>query len=163
MGGMLLLWTAVAGQLARGAGGRCGPFTKKQGFDLVLPNKADQDGLDGRDSSRAACAHLTVDLWGATDTGDVDWTEGVLRKAAQVARATVLHGSFHSFTPNGGVSGALTLAEGHITIHTQSERSFAAVDVLMCGACDPRDTIPVLQTSFQPRRIQVTRFKRGCL
>ena len=163
MGGMLLLWTAVADQLARDVGGRRGPSIKKQDCDLLLPNAGNQDGLVGCDNSRAACTHLIVNLWGATDTGDVDWTDGVLRKAAQAARATVLYGSFHSFTPSGGISGILTLAEGHITIHTRSERSFAAVDVLMGGTCDPHDTIPVLRASFQPKRIQVTQSKRGCL
>ncbi len=36
-----------------------------------------------------------------------------------------------------GVSGVLVLAESHISIHTWPERDFAAIDIFMCGACDP--------------------------
>lgn len=160
---MSLFWMAATGQLARRAGGRHGPSVNKRNINLHVLNAGGQHGRVGHDTSGIACMHPIVDLWSARDTGDVEWTDGVLRQAAQAARATVLHGSFHSFTPNGGISGVLALAEGHITIHTRSERSFAAVDALMCGGCDPHDVIPVLQASFQPKRVQVTRLGRGRL
>ncbi len=81
-------------------------------------------------------------FWGAKNLDDPELIEKSLRDAAEAAGATILHGHFHHFTPNGGVSGVLVLAESHISIHTWPERSFAAVDVFMCGACDPLKTLP---------------------
>ena len=84
-----------------------------------------------------AGTHLLVDLWGATNLCDPDHIDRALREAAEAAGATILHGHFHHFSPNGGVSGVLVLAESHISIHTWPERDFAAIDIFMCGACDP--------------------------
>ncbi len=81
--------------------------------------------------------HLLVDLWGATNLCDPDHIDRALREAAEAAGATILHGHFHHFSPNGGVSGVLVLAESHISIHTWPERDFASIDIFMCGACDP--------------------------
>jgi S-adenosylmethionine decarboxylase len=84
-----------------------------------------------------------------------------LREAAVTAGATILHSHFHHFTPNGGVSGVVVLAESHISIHTWPERDYAAVDLFMCGACDPNDSIPVLQAAFSPLSIDVEEKRRG--
>ena len=94
--------------------------------------------------------HLLVDLWGATNLGDPAHIDAALREAALTAGATILHSHFHHFSPNGGVSGVVVLAESHISIHTWPERDFAAVDIFMCGECDPHLSIPVLQRAFEP-------------
>ena len=60
-----------------------------------------------------------------------------------------------------GVSGVVVLAESHISIHTWPERDFAAVDIFMCGACDPHKAIPVLKAAFSPARIDVNEQRRG--
>jgi len=86
-----------------------------------------------------------------------------LPDAALRAGATILHSHFHHFTPNGGVSGVVVLAESHISIHTWPERSFAAVDIFMCGACDPHDAVPVLRAAFQPDRVDLNEERRGRL
>ncbi|WP_264802183.1 adenosylmethionine decarboxylase, partial [Ameyamaea chiangmaiensis] len=75
--------------------------------------------------------------------------------------ATILHSHFHHFTPNGGVSGVVVLAESHISIHTWPERNYAAVDIFMCGCCDPHLSIPVMQRLFQAGRIEVDEQRRG--
>jgi S-adenosylmethionine/arginine decarboxylase-like enzyme len=31
----------------------------------------------------------------------------------------------------------------------------------MCGQCDPRDTIPVIERAFEPETIEVQEFLRG--
>ena len=99
---------------------------------------------------RFAGTHLLVDLWGASRLDDPDHIDAALREAALAAGATILHSHFHHFTPNGGVSGVVVLAESHISIHTWPERNFAAVDIFMCGACDPYLSVPVLQRAFTP-------------
>lgn len=114
-----------------------------------------------RDGMKFAGTHLLVDLWGATNLGDPAHIDAALREAAIVAGATILHSHFHHFSPNGGVSGVLVLAESHISIHTWPEKDFAAIDLFMCGACDPNLSIPVLQAAFKPERIVRDEQRRG--
>ena len=78
-----------------------------------------------------------------------------------MAGATILHSHFHHFTPNGGVSGVLVLAESHISIHTWPEKNFAAIDIFMCGDCNPHLGIPVLEAAFTPSRIDLDEQRRG--
>ena len=127
------------------------------------------EGLEGerkdyfvqRDGVTFAGMHLLVDLWGASQLDDPAHIDASLRKAAVIAGATILHSHFHHFTPNGGVSGVVVLAESHISIHTWPERNFAAVDIFMCGACDPHMAIPVLRAAFQPDRVDLDEQRRG--
>ena len=131
---------------------------------IDVPTLAGQERKDyfvTRDGQCFAGTHLLVDLWGAHHLDDPDHIDRSLREAAVRAGATILHSHFHHFTPNGGVSGVVVLAESHISIHTWPERSFAAVDVFMCGACDPRDAVPVLQRAFSPERLDVDEQRRG--
>jgi S-adenosylmethionine decarboxylase len=116
-----------------------------------------------RDGMRFAGTHLLVDLWGADALrlSDPALIDAALRKAAIIAGATILHSHFHHFTPNGGVSGVVVLAESHISIHTWPERNFAAVDIFMCGSCDPHLAIPVLKQAFTPQRVEVDEQRRG--
>ena len=114
-----------------------------------------------RDGMTFAGMHLLVDLWGASNLDDPAHIDAALRKAAITAGATILHSHFHHFTPNGGVSGVVVLAESHISIHTWPERDFAAVDIFMCGACDPHLSIPVLRAAFAPDRVDFSEQRRG--
>ncbi len=108
-----------------------------------------------------AGTHLLVDLWGATNLCDPELIDHALREAAEAAGATILHSHFHHFSPNGGVSGVLVLAESHISIHTWPERDFAAIDIFMCGACDPHLSIPALKEAFKPATVNLDEQWRG--
>ena len=114
-----------------------------------------------KDGVKFAGMHLLVDLWGATNLDDPDHIDRALRNAAEAAGATILHGHFHHFSPNGGVSGVLVLAESHISIHTWPERNFAAIDIFMCGACDPHDGLPALKAAFNPKSMNLDEQRRG--
>ena len=114
-----------------------------------------------RDGMKFAGMHLLVDLWGASNLDDPAHIDAALREAAIAAGATILHSHFHHFTPNGGVSGVVVLAESHISIHTWPERNFAAVDIFMCGACDPHLSIPILRRAFAPERVDLDEQRRG--
>ena len=116
-----------------------------------------------RDGMRFAGTHLLIDLWGAENLSDPALIDIALREAALSAGATILHSHFHHFTPNGGVSGVVVLAESHISIHTWPERGFAAIDIFMCGACDPHDAMPVLRAAFHPERVALNEERRGQL
>ena len=39
--------------------------------------------------------------------------------------------------------------------------NFAAIDIFMCGDCDPHKAIPVLQAAFHPDRIELDEQRRG--
>jgi S-adenosylmethionine decarboxylase len=114
-----------------------------------------------KNGEKFAGTHLLVDLWGATNLCDPDLIDATLREAAEAAGATILHSHFHHFSPNGGVSGVLVLAESHISIHTWPERDFAAIDIFMCGACDPHLSVPTLKATFAPERIDLDEQRRG--
>jgi S-adenosylmethionine decarboxylase len=61
------------------------------------------------------------------------------------------------------VSGVLVLAESHISIHTWPERDFAAVDIFMCGCCNPYHSLPVLKDVFAPKSILLSEQRRGLI
>lgn len=114
-----------------------------------------------RDGVKFAGQHLLVDLWGASRLDEPAHIDMALREGAVAAGATILHGHFHHFTPNGGVSGVLVLAESHISIHTWPERDYAAIDIFMCGACDPHDAIAAIRAAFRPERVEIADHRRG--
>ncbi|MBS0639008.1 MAG: adenosylmethionine decarboxylase [Acetobacteraceae bacterium] len=123
----------------------------------------DKDYFVEKDGVKFAGTHLLVDLWGASNLADPQHIDRALRDAAEAAGATILHGHFHHFSPNGGVSGVLVLAESHISIHTWPERNFAAIDIFMCGACNPYHGIPALKAAFQPESINLGEQRRGLI
>ncbi|MCS6933149.1 MAG: adenosylmethionine decarboxylase [Acetobacteraceae bacterium] len=116
-----------------------------------------------RDGVKFAGTHLIIDLWGAKRLDDPAHIDEVLREAAVATGATILHGHFHHFSPNGGVSGVLVLAESHVSIHTWPERDFAALDIFVCGACNPYNALPVLKRGFSAERVQLSENKRGLI
>ena len=137
--------------------------SENQTTNASFPSYEGEDVKDyfvERDGMKYAGMHLLVDLWGATNLADPALIDTALRAAAVKAGATILHSHFHHFTPNGGVSGVVVLAESHISIHTWPERSFAAVDIFMCGACNPHDAVPVLRAAFHPGRVALDEQRR---
>src|SRR5258708_25372680 len=93
-------------------------------------HEAEKDYFVEKDGQKFAGMHLLIDLWGASNLCDPDHIDRALREAAEAARATILHGHFHHFSPNRGVSGVLVLAESHSSIHTSPEPAFASIGIL---------------------------------
>ena len=112
-------------------------------------------------SRDAAATHLLVELWDAAGLSDVRALEAALTRAARESGATVLHSYMHPFGAEKGVSGVVVLAESHIAIHTWPERGYAAADVFMCGACDPRRAVAVLREVLAPGRVEIFEHRRG--
>jgi S-adenosylmethionine decarboxylase len=125
--------------------------------------EAQKDYFVVKDGVKFAGTHLLLDLWGASNLRDPEAIERALAEAAQAAGATLLHSHFHHFGPDGGVSGMIVLAESHISIHTWPERDFAAVDIFMCGSCDPYKSLPVLKAAFHPASILLAEQRRGLI
>ncbi len=63
---------------------------------------------------------------------DHDQIEKIMRGAALASKATIVKAVFHHFNPY-GVSGAVVIAESHLTIHTWPEYGYAALDFFTCG------------------------------
>ena len=131
---------------------------KSSALKIITENK---DHFISKNGILYAGTHLILDLWGAKNLDNLELVEQTLRQAVKVAGATLLHISLHHFEPNGGISGVAVLAESHISIHTWPERSYAALDVFMCGDAQPHKCIEVLKQSFCPERIIVNEQMRG--
>ena len=104
--------------------------------------------------------HVLIDVRGAKRLDDPAYLEGVLRRSAEAAGATILQAHFHHFGPAMGVTGVLMLAESHISIHTWPETGFAALDIFMCGAAKIEAAIEVIEQAFGDAEIEVRRMAR---
>ena len=161
--GYLLVWGYVMNALAQ-LGMVSELPSENQTTIATVPGSREEDRKDffvEKDGVRFAGTHLLADLWDAENLSDPVHIDAALRAAAEQAGATILHSHFHHFTPNGGVSGVVVLAESHISIHTWPERHFAAIDIFMCGCCNPHDAIPVIQKAFSPGRVVLDEQRRG--
>ncbi len=83
--------------------------------------------------------HVIADLHdvSAEVLGSIDFWKEILIDGAKKSGATVLSDHFHHFGEGCGFTGVIVLAESHISIHTWPEKNYAAIDVFMCGTCDP--------------------------
>ena len=84
----------------------------------------------------------------------------MLRAAASV-NAHVVGESFHQFTPQ-GVTGILSIAESHISIHTWPEHDYAAADIFTCGdQTMPERAAAVIIEALRCRDPEITQIRRG--
>lgn len=128
-----------------------------------FPVEEKRDYFVNRNGLVFAGTHLLVEMWGAHRLDEPEHIETALCEAARAGGATILHAHTHHFSPYGGVSGVVVLAESHISIHTWPERSFVALDIFMCGECDPYKSVPVLREAFTPDSVQLSEHKRGLI
>lgn len=105
--------------------------------------------------------HLILELWGAQTLTDPAYIKTVLTESAKLAGATVLHSHIHHFESGGGVTGVVLLAESHISIHTWPEREYAAIDIFMCGGCDPALAEEYIVRKLLPKRVSSQTLRRG--
>jgi spermidine synthase len=107
--------------------------------------------------------HLVIDLFGCNPEKmkTCDIVEDILVEAAAAAKATVVARKFHQFNPV-GVSGALVLAESHLTIHTWPEvEGYCAIDIFTCGPTDNFSALRVMQDRFEARGYVIVEIERG--
>lgn len=109
----------------------------------------------------ASGTHLLIDLWGASGLDEMETVRAALVDATTACGATLVELTMHGFAPSHGITGLALLAESHISIHSWPEHGYAAVDIFVCGACDPYRVIPVLEAAFHPERVEVNKQVRG--
>lgn len=84
-----------------------------------------------------------------------------LRKAADIAKSTLLGELSHKFDPQ-GVTALVLLAESHISIHTWPESGYAAVDVFTCGAHTlPEESCEYIASALQALRHECSTLSRS--
>lgn len=128
---------------------------------VELTGGAPADHFTIHEGVECAGRHLLVDMWGASHLADAERMRSALCEAALAGGATVLHVHLHRFTPSGGLSGVVVLAESHISVHSWPERGFVAFDVFMCGDTRPERSVAVLERHFRPARCEVRTCLRG--
>lgn len=124
-------------------------------------SRAVNDYFIERDGLRFAGTHLLIDLWGACHLDEEPVIREALLESVRTCGATLLHIHLHRFHENGGISGVAVLAESHISIHTWPERDYAAIDVFMCGSCQPHKAVAIFKAYFQPETVQLGEQRRG--
>lgn len=107
--------------------------------------------------------HLIIDLYGCNPEKlkNIPEVERIMVAAAEAAKATIVARKFHQFNPV-GVSGALVLAESHLTIHTWPEvDAYCAIDMFTCGDTDNFLALEVLKREFEASGSVVVEIERG--
>ena len=92
---------------------------------------------------------------------DVEFIRTAMVTAAENAGATIVTETFHHFSPH-GVSGAVIIAESHLSIHTWPEYGYAAVDLFTCGdTVSSEKAFNYLRESLQSSQVSTMEMHRG--
>ena len=107
--------------------------------------------------------HLLVDYWGILEDllDDEERIKQILIDGAILGGATILSSHMHHFGENYGVSGVIVLAESHVSWHSWKVENYCAIDIFMCGNCDPEKTEEYYRDTFQPLQSKVKMHIRG--
>ena len=114
--------------------------------------------------AKFAGSHLLIELWSKIDhplLTDDKACSTVLEEACRDAGATVLSSHFHHFGEGYGVTGVVILSESHLSIHSWPEIGYAAIDIFMCGSCNPEDALKRLEKEFEPKHMTTQLVYRG--
>ncbi len=107
--------------------------------------------------------HILADFWGVDNMGNIALIKNAIEESARKAKAEILFSHYHPFGEGMGVSGVTVLSESHISIHTWPERSFASLDIFMCGACDPQVALDYLADTLKPKSVVQSFHRRGLI
>ncbi len=104
---------------------------------------------------------LVVDCESVDQLTDTNVLQHICSKAARAAGATKISSHFHSFGDQQGVTGVILLAESHLTIHTWPAERYAAIDLFVCGNCNPYYAIAVLENGLNAETTRYQVINRG--
>ena len=107
--------------------------------------------------------HLIVEMMGSPyhRLNNITFIGNVFREACTIGSLTLLKMQLHQFEPF-GVSGVAVLAESHISIHTWPEKSYAALDIFVCGKnANPELALKYIEEQMEATSLNVKTFDRG--
>ena len=110
-----------------------------------------------------AGTHIILDLWDCNFSNNIVSLKKIIKEAANLSKANILHMHMHRFGKDQGISGVAVLAESHISVHTWPERSYMAFDIFMCGNTYPELASEFLIAMLKPKRKKVEIIKRGTI
>jgi len=119
-------------------------------------------GFIREDNYQYAGRHVLIDLYGCYDIDDPERIKILLSDICKNLGATVLYSYAHEFD-GGGSSGVIILAESHCTWHHWLSEGYIALDIFVCGNCQPQDALDDLITMFKPTRHELNLVKRGTM
>lgn len=113
-------------------------------------------------SDKSLGIHILVEYYNCNKEilKNVEIIEQSMLIAAKESKATIVESVFHQFNP-WGVSGAVIIAESHLTIHTWPEHAYAAVDLFTCGDIDYEAGLNTLKVFLESKRCEVKKMFRG--
>ncbi len=116
----------------------------------------------GQAQAQVKGRHILVECYDASYEALNDQTliRNAMLRAVEEMQVTYLGDHFHKFAPQ-GVSGAVVIAESHLTIHTWPEDGYAAIDFFTCGHADPHEGFMVLARELGSATLKVVEMERG--
>ena len=117
-------------------------------------------GFITEDGVTYAGKHLLIDAYNCRYTPDMSTLETMMVEACKATGATVLFHHAHLFN-GGGSSGVVILAESHGSWHQWVEENFVAIDIFVCGKCDPEKALGIIAECLVPERMALRLEKRG--
>jgi S-adenosylmethionine decarboxylase len=110
-----------------------------------------------------AGTHIILDLWNCSSCNKITTLKRIIKEAASLSKANILHMHMHRFGKEQGISGVAVLAESHISVHTWPERNYMAFDIFMCGNTYPELASEFLVKILKPKRKKIEIIKRGII
>lgn len=108
--------------------------------------------------------HMILEVWGEPGSlpyWSIDSAAIALIQSAKDAGATVISDRWHHFGDGYGYTGVVILSESHISVHTWPEKGYAALDVFMCGTCNPEDTLQTILSFYKAEKHSIQVLQRG--
>lgn len=108
--------------------------------------------------------HLIIELYDCDPEAinNAKSIEETMLAATRAAGGTIVTHSFHQFSPY-GFSGAVIIAESHLTIHTWPEHGYCAVDIFTCGDLNNDAAFEVIKNGLKAKNCCRIEMKRGIL
>ena len=109
--------------------------------------------------------HVLLDLYDCSKEklNDLVFLEKQLKKAVEIAEATLVNTLFHQFSPH-GVTGIALIEESHLSIHTWPEHNYAAIDLFTCSdSMKTTEAVSFLVEQLESKRQETRDVKRGLI
>ncbi|MCA0986466.1 adenosylmethionine decarboxylase [Guptibacillus algicola] len=107
--------------------------------------------------------HIIAEMWNCNKEklNDLVFIEETFAKAALDSGAEIRDVVFHPFEPQ-GISGAVIIAESHLTIHSFPEHGYASIDVYTCGdKIDPSQATDMIAQELEASTVHSVKIPRG--